>query len=164
MVFSQLIEIKISSVFLNDVLTTYWNQNIKCVLMKPTPYHYKSMLHHILMTFSGVTYPNQCSVISLSAFVISCLLSAIYIINPWSKTNTEVISYVHDKWKGGSLAEWLGRRTWNPEVEASPAPTTKMKLFLDRHKFSFSWQLEFLSLLRLADIFVSFRLNGIPVS
>ena len=32
---------------------------------------------------------------------------------------------------GGSVAEWLGRRTCNPEVAgSSPAMTTKLELFL----------------------------------
>ena len=31
----------------------------------------------------------------------------------------------------GSVAEWLGRQTWNPEVAGpSPALTTKLELFL----------------------------------
>ena len=32
---------------------------------------------------------------------------------------------------GGSVAEWLGRRTWNSEIAgSSPALTTKLELFL----------------------------------
>ena len=38
--------------------------------------------------------------------------------------------------RGGSVVEWLGRRTWNPEVKGSgPALTTKLKFFVGRPKF-----------------------------
>ena len=38
---------------------------------------------------------------------------------------------------GGSVAEWLGRRTWNPEVAgSSPVLTTKLKLFLGGPQFN----------------------------
>ena len=37
---------------------------------------------------------------------------------------------------GGSVAEWLGRRTWNPEVAgSSTALTTKLELFLGGPQF-----------------------------
>ena len=37
-------------------------------------------------------------------------------------------------WKhGGSVTDWLGRQTWNPEVAgSSPSLTTKLELFLGR--------------------------------
>ena len=38
-----------------------------------------------------------------------------------------------------SVAEWLGRRTWNPEVAgSSPALTTKLELFLGGPQFNSS--------------------------
>ena len=41
--------------------------------------------------------------------------------------------------RGGSVAEWLGRRTWNPEVAgSSPALTTKLELFLGGPQFNSS--------------------------
>jgi len=44
---------------------------------------------------------------------------------------------IHLGGTGDSVAKWLGRRTWIPEVTgASPALTTNLELFLSRPKFS----------------------------
>ena len=44
-------------------------------------------------------------------------------------------SFWHFPWRqhGGSMAEWLGHKTWNPEAAgSSPALTTQLELFLGR--------------------------------
>ena len=40
---------------------------------------------------------------------------------------------LHTIQAGGRVAEWLGRRTWNPEFAgSSPVLTAKLELFLGR--------------------------------
>ena len=59
----------------------------------------------------------------------------IYYLNDCSLhiSDLRVTLYIEDCHGGGSMAEWLGCRTWNPEVAgSSPVLTTKPELFLGR--------------------------------
>ena len=128
------------------------------------------LIFWLMMTESAITSkaPSKYAVCS-----ISCNLKE---PEPPVLLNEKLI-HIHTLVWGGSVAEWLGRRTWNPEVAgSSPALTTKLELFLGGPQFNSSVMFVNSQLVCLppvgifkacyvsSEIFVSLNLSGMPVN